>query len=99
MRLPKDYKAFRQTLDKQEQPPDWPVTLRALWYDAKGDWHSSHDLVDQLTEPMAKWIHAYLHRKEGDDWNARYWYRQAGKPFPEMSLDKELKQLVEAVVR
>jgi len=57
--------------------------LRALWYDLHGDWDSAHRIVQQLSDVPAMWIHAYLHRKEPDLSNARYWYRNAGKPFPE----------------
>jgi len=57
--------------------------LRALWYDAHGDWDTAHRIVQALPDVHAMWIHAYLHRKEPDLSNARYWYHNAGKPFPE----------------
>jgi hypothetical protein len=57
--------------------------LRALWYDLNGDWDTAHRIVQQMNDVHAMWIHAYLHRKEPDLSNARYWYRNAGKPFPE----------------
>jgi hypothetical protein len=57
--------------------------LRALWHDLHGDWDAAHRIVQQLADVNAMWIHAYLHRKEPDLANARYWYRSAGKPFPE----------------
>lgn len=57
--------------------------LRALWHDLHGDWDAAHRIVQQMSDPHAMWIHAYLHRKEPDLPNARYWYRSAGKPFPE----------------
>jgi len=65
-----------------------------MWYDAKGDWNAAHDLDDGKSDLIAKWIHAYLHRKEGDDWNAGYWYRQAGRPFPTITLDEEQQEMV-----
>jgi len=71
---------------------------KALWWDAKGDWEKAHDLVDGAAMPMAKWVHAYLHRKEGDEWNAGYWYRLAGKPFFNGTLDKEWEALVEEIL-
>jgi len=89
---------FYNTLDQNAPPSDWGHGLKALWYDRKGDWHKAHDLVDGSSNGMAKWIHAYLHRKEGDEWNAGYWYRQAGKPFPEMDLDAEFQVLLAAVL-
>jgi hypothetical protein len=57
--------------------------LRALWHDLHGDWDAAHHIVQQMPDVNAMWIHAYLHRKEPDLANARYWYRSAGKPFPE----------------
>ena len=57
--------------------------LRALWFDLNSDWDAAHRIVQQMSDTNAMWIHAYLHRKEPDEANARYWYRSAGKPFPE----------------
>lgn len=94
----KDYTTFLETLDENEPPSDWSLALQSLWYDAKGDWESSHNIAQDLHTPMGSWIHAYLHRKEGDDWNAGYWYRQAGQPFPKHSLEEELQQLVEFAI-
>jgi hypothetical protein len=93
---PKTYQAFQETLSLNQPPQDWPEALRALWHDAKGDWEASHNIAQDIHTNMGSWIHAYLHRKEGDKWNAGYWYRQAGKPFPDYSFGEELKALVEA---
>jgi hypothetical protein len=60
----------------------------------KGDWHKAHALVDNLTDQQSAWIHAYLHCKEGDTWNADYWYSKAGQKHPAISLDEEWEQLV-----
>lgn len=57
--------------------------LRAMWYDLHGDWDAAHKIVQALNDVHAMWIHAYLHRKEPDLNNARHWYRNAAKPFPE----------------
>lgn len=83
---------FKHTLDNQ-QPPD-KVLLEALWFDAKGDWEKAHRLVQDVNTLEAAWIHAYLHRKEGDAFNAAYWYRRAGKPVFTGSLEQEWEQLV-----
>jgi hypothetical protein len=65
--------------------------LRALWYDLHGDWDTAHSIVQAMMDINAMWIHAYLHRKEPDEWNARYWYRRSGKPFPsDMSFEAEV---------
>ncbi len=69
--------------------------LLALWYDGKGNWEKAHDQVDQLASKDAARIHAYLHRKEGDEWNAAYWYQRAGVPIYEGTLDAEWEELVE----
>lgn len=73
--------------------------LIALWYDGKGDWKLAHDQVDHLTSKSASRIHAYLHRKEGDSWNADYWYRKAGEKRPETSLEEEWEELVELFLK
>lgn len=71
------------------------VELKALYYDGKGDWTKSHDMVDQLPGKSAARIHAYLHRKEGDQWNADYWYRRAGESRPNLTLEEEWGILLE----
>lgn len=96
---PQDYKAFRETLSSAHPPADWPLDLQALWWEAKGDWEASHEIAQDLHTPMGSWIHAYLHRKEGDRFNAGYWYRQAGRPFPDNSLPEELKEMVVFVLQ
>ena len=83
--------AFKAVSQVQEE---WSIYLKALWYDGQGNWNSAHELVDQLGGEKAAWIHAYLHRKEGDMWNADYWYRRAHKSRPNISLEEEWEQLV-----
>ncbi len=72
------------------------IYLEALNAEKNGDWDKAHELIQDLSTQEAAWIHAYLHRKEGDDWNARYWYSRAGKPFFKGSLDKEWQELYDA---
>ena len=63
-----------------EPPPGLDLALQALWWDAKGDWDQAHRCAQKNeAEPRAAWVHAYLHRKEGDPANAAYWYRRAGQ--------------------
>ena len=76
-------------------PKGLSVELEALWYDGKGDWDKSHEVIQDVNTKNAAWIHAYLHRKEGDLGNAQYWYSRAGKSMPNVSLDAEWKSLVE----
>ena len=86
---------FRQSLQNSQPGPGQNVYLQALWYDGKGDWEKSHKLIQDLPDNSSARIHAYLHRKEGDQGNALYWYRRAGvSPF-KGSLDEEWGQLVE----
>ncbi|RYC52907.1 hypothetical protein [Flagellimonas olearia] len=94
--IPENYPSFQKTLAQGKPLETWPLALQALWYDACGDWETSHDIAQELHTPMGSWIHAYLHRKEGDDWNAKYWYSQAGQSFPRYGLEEELRILVEA---
>lgn len=80
---------FKQTLAKEE-PPELSHALRALWWDAKGDWSKAHACAQQDEEsPAGTWVHAYLHRKEGDLSNAGHWYRRAGRPVATTSLEAE----------
>ncbi len=67
--------------------------LKALEADKNGDWDGAHDIVQDIQTAEAAWIHAYLHRKEGDSGNAGYWYNRAGKPFFHGSLEDEWQQL------
>ncbi|MGE8292459.1 MAG: hypothetical protein ACN6ON_12300 [Sphingobacterium sp.] len=71
----------------------WSAVQKSLWYDKKGDWKTAHDLIDQLDGVEAAHVHAYLHRKEGDPWNARYWYNRARQSVYTGSLDAEWEEL------
>lgn len=73
--------------------------LKSLWYDGKGNWERAHAQVDHLSDGASAWVHAYLHRKEGDIGNANYWYRKAGKLRPEVSLQEEWNALVSHFLR
>lgn len=92
--IPKTFEEFLKSLNEISPPSDWSQALQALWWAWRGDWHASHNIAQDLHTPVGSCIHAYLHRLEGDDWNARYWYRQANKPFPDFTLEEELKRLV-----
>ena len=76
-------------------PVSLPLHLKALWYDGRGAWKTAHDLIDQLSGKEPALVHAYLHRKEGDNWNADYWYSRAGKKRPDVSLEQEWEQLLD----
>jgi hypothetical protein len=73
--------------------------LKALWFDARGDWDTAHEIVQEIDDSMAARIHAYLHRKQGDEWNSEYWYRRAGSAFPQdLSFEQEWESLVKILV-
>jgi hypothetical protein len=85
---------FKESLNLEKPATGLSVQLRSLWYDGKGDWHQAHAHIDHLTDQASAWVHAYLHRKEGDIWNADYWYNKARKTRPDISLEQEWEQLV-----
>lgn len=84
---------FKESLQGSHIPAGISISLQALWHDAKGDWKTAHDLIDQLQDKNSAHLHAYLHRKEGDNWNADYWYNRAGEKRPNISLDEEWEKL------
>ncbi len=77
-----------------ESPPEVSNELKALWYDEKGDWELAHNLIAGKETKSYCLIHAYLHRKEGDIWNADYWYRRAGAKRKDWTLEEEWEDLV-----
>ena len=93
------YQDFILSIENLEAVPDQlNVHLQALWYDAKGDWQTAHDLIDHLDDPISAHVHAYLHRVEGDCWNARYWYGRAKQPEHLGELKEEWEQLVKMLL-
>jgi hypothetical protein len=85
---------FQTSLSGAEPPGQMSAPLAALWWDAKGDWVRAHGLVDDLETKDGMAVHAYLHRKEGVEWNAEYWYKRAGRKFHRPTLDAEWEALV-----
>lgn len=79
-------------------PPALPAPLLALWREAKDDWHGAHESVTALDGQDAMWVHAYLHRKEGDLSNARYWYARAGRAPAQSSLEDEFAAILQALL-
>jgi len=89
---------LKQSIDENKIPNDLSVYLKALWHDAKGDWDRAHTIIQDVPDKNASWIHAYLHRKEGDIGNADYWYSKAGRKRPVVSLDEEWEEIVKALL-
>lgn len=94
-----DFQTFQDSLDQDQPPAQVDVPLRALWWAAKGDWTAAHDALQGQPDPGgAAWVHAYLHRVEGDLSNARYWYGRAGKPASDQPLAQEWEQIARALL-
>jgi hypothetical protein len=93
-----DLFSFKASVQADQPPADISVYLLALWYDARGDWNKAHQVIQDVTTRNASWIHAYLHRKEGDQFNADYWYSKAGKKRPSVDLQQEWNDLAECMM-
>ena len=85
---------FQDSLQHDGPPKGLSLSLTALWWDGKGDWIRAHESAQQQEGPAGAWVHAYLHRKEGDQSNAAYWYNRAGKPVCRESLEAEWISIV-----
>lgn len=89
---------FRQSLQGDEPPGDLTPALTGLWWDAKGSWKQAHESAQQDEGPAGSWVHAYLHRKEGDSSNAAYWYRRANKPPSQSPFEQEWLNIAESLL-
>ena len=92
------WQQFNNSLINDAPPAEIKPDLEALWFDAKGDWGRAHEVAQEIDDKTGAWIHAYLHRKEGDLGNAAYWYRRAGKPVPVVGLKEEHEAMVKALL-
>ncbi len=93
-----DLDIFRRSLKDPAPPAGMAPPLRALWWDARGDWARAHEAAQAEDGPAGAWVHAYLHRKEGDLANARYWYRAARQPPAEGPLEEEHAAILAALL-
>jgi hypothetical protein len=89
---------FKASLSGGTPPPVAPA-LRALWHDARGDWDAAHKVAQDVDDEAGAWVHAYLHRKEGDVANARYWYERANQAEETGSLEGEWERIVTSLLR
>ena len=87
------FEAFRESLHRPGPPAGLSPLLLSLWYEANDDWDRAHNIAQDVPGPDGAWVHAYLHRVEGDNWNANYWYRRAGRSMPAHSLKEEWEVL------
>jgi hypothetical protein len=89
---------FRQSLAAAAPPGGLTLALQALWHDGRGDFDRAHELAQSDEGGPGDWVHAYLHRKEGDAGNAAYWYRRAGRPVCREPLDAEWEAIASALL-
>lgn len=89
---------FIRSVGSPAPPAGLPETLRALWWDRKGDWSRAHALAQEIPTAQGSAVHAYLHREEGVLWNADYWYSRAGRTRPTLPLEQEWRLLVEEML-
>jgi len=90
---------FRKSLTESKPPAELTPALAGLWWDAKGDWVRAHESAQQDEGTAGSWVHAYLHRKEGDQHNAEYWYGRAANSVSRDSLDAEWLSIVKALLK
>lgn len=88
-----DFRTFKDSIGQPEPPAGLSPPLRALWHHAKGNWEQAHQLVQGETTEAAAWVHAFLHRVEGDITNADYWYGLAGRPHCNNSISTEWQEI------
>ena len=92
-----DIDSFKASLEQNDPPEGADRMLQAMWHEAKGDWDKAHKLAQSQDDETGAWVHAYLHRVEGDRSNAGYWYRRAGKPHASVGLKHEWDEIVRAL--
>ena len=90
---------FKASTDAETAPNDLSVSLEAMWHQGKGNWEEAHRLAQSENSPNGCWVHAHLHRVEGDLGNAAYWYRLADRPVCTSSLDDEWEEIVTALAQ
>ena len=92
-------KEFRSTLTQTAAPDKLAPALKAMWEDAKGNWAAAHSIAQEIEDETGAWIHAYLHRREGDAGNAGYWYRRARQPVARDTLEEEWTRIASSLLR
>lgn len=90
--------AFQLSIEEASPPKKSNLAIQALWHAAKGNWETAHQLAQSDKSISGAWVHAYLHRVEGDISNANYWYRRADQPKPSSSLRKEWREIAETLL-
>lgn len=93
-----DFATFKASVGEDTPPIKAGLALQALWHAAKGDWETAHVTAQEDNSVSGAWVHAYLHRVEGDLSNAGYWYRKAGRPESSSSLQAEWREIAKALL-
>lgn len=94
-----DFVAFKASLSAGRPPRGLTAPLKALWWAARDDWSKAHEIAQTEDDAAGAWVHAYLHRVEGDTGNAAYWYRRAGRPAAEGPLPDEWAAIARALLQ
>lgn len=89
---------FKASMAEELPPRGITSSLAALWYAGKADWEQAHAIAQDVPTREGSWVHAYLHRVEGDQWNANYWYNRAGRTMPDIGLEQEWEAIVKALL-
>lgn len=92
------FEAFKASMADELPPKGITSSLAALWYAGKGDWEQAHAIAQDVPTREGSWVHAYLHRVEGDQWNAGYWYNRAGQTMPNVRLEQEWEDIVKTML-
>lgn len=93
------FEEFKSSLSTGKPPDELAPLLRAMWFAGRNDWNTAHEIAQEINTNDGSWVHAYLHRVEGDLGNASYWYSCAGKPVSRVSLDEEWDQITRALLK
>ena len=89
---------FIQSIQEESPPEGLSEPLQAMWHARKGDWETAHNIAQHISSELGSWIHAYLHRIEGDLSNADYWYKRACKPQFQGSTETEADDIVNSIL-
>ncbi|HLZ87343.1 MAG TPA: hypothetical protein VKQ52_08885 [Puia sp.] len=92
------FEEFKTSLSHGQPPSGITPSLTALWYAGKGDWEQAHNIAQDLPTRDGSWVHAYLHRVEGDQGNASYWYNRADRKMPALTLEQEWEAITKAML-
>jgi hypothetical protein len=92
------FEEFKTSMGSELPPTGIPASLAALWYAGKGDWEQAHTIAQDIPTREGSWVHAYLHRVEGDQWNANYWYNRADRKMPASTLEQEWEDIARTML-